>query len=209
MKNCRVVLTNLCIISLPRVLLRLCRLQDHDLSTKKVLQLRKTLAQYFESNSFMLGRSGSELAEPVSFVIPSKSSRNQHESYQLAMWKVRDQVSFSYPICRTWCIIRECELSSSSRTSICAHVEFTTARDWLFKWARPEILSVPLDNLFAPERLFYSASQVLSARSKSFSRPVSEREWLKNSAKIWEMVKNSSIIAEYGRALQSSGMFRR
>ncbi|VVB14853.1 unnamed protein product [Arabis nemorensis] len=117
------------------------KLQDQDLSPKNVLLLRKALAQYFESSSFMLGRSGSELAEPVSFVIPSRSSRNQHESYQLAMWKLRDQV--------------------------------------------------------------------LSARSKSFSRPVSEREWLKNSAKIWEMVKNSSIISEYGRALQNSGMFRR
>ncbi|CAN8236155.1 unnamed protein product [Cochlearia groenlandica] len=118
------------------------KLQDQDLSPKNVLQLRKALAQYFESNSFMLGRrNGSELAEPVSCMVPLKISRNQHESYQLAMWKLRDQV--------------------------------------------------------------------LSAKSTSFSRPVSEREWLKNSAKIWEMVKNSLIIAEYGRALQSCGMFRR
>ncbi|CAL9230590.1 unnamed protein product [Arabidopsis halleri] len=117
------------------------KLQDQDLSPKNILQLRKALAQYFESSSFTAGRNGSELVEPVSFVIPSKSSRNQHESYQLAMWKLRDQV--------------------------------------------------------------------LSSKSTSFSRPVSEREWLKNSAKIWEMVKNSPIIAEYSRALQSSGMFRR
>ncbi|KAF7148573.1 hypothetical protein RHSIM_Rhsim03G0221300 [Rhododendron simsii] len=51
--------------------------------------------------------------------------------------------------------------------------------------------------------------QVLSMSSPSFARTVSERDWLKNSAKIWDMVKNSSIISEYGKTLQSSGMFRR
>lgn len=51
--------------------------------------------------------------------------------------------------------------------------------------------------------------QVLSMSSPSFARTVSERDWLKNSAKIWELVKNSSIIAEYSRTLHSSGMFRR
>ncbi|XP_052198743.1 uncharacterized protein LOC127805914 isoform X7 [Diospyros lotus] len=52
-------------------------------------------------------------------------------------------------------------------------------------------------------------SQVLSMSGPSFARTVSERGWLKNSAKIWELIKNSSIIAEYSRTLQSSGMFRR
>lgn len=51
--------------------------------------------------------------------------------------------------------------------------------------------------------------QVLSMNSPSFRRTVTERDWLKNSAKIWEMVKSSPIIAEYSRTLQSSGMFRR
>ncbi|PON62428.1 P-loop containing nucleoside triphosphate hydrolase [Trema orientale] len=51
--------------------------------------------------------------------------------------------------------------------------------------------------------------QVLSASHPSFSRTLSERDWLKNSAKIWELVKNSAIIAEYSRTLQSSGLFRR
>lgn len=50
---------------------------------------------------------------------------------------------------------------------------------------------------------------VLSMSRPSFSRPVSERDWLKNTAKIWELVKNSPIIAEYCRTLQSSGLFRR
>lgn len=51
--------------------------------------------------------------------------------------------------------------------------------------------------------------QVLSMSSPSFSRTVSERDWLKNSAKIWEIIKTSPIIADYYRTLQSSGMFRR
>ncbi|KAI4295297.1 hypothetical protein L6164_035358 [Bauhinia variegata] len=51
--------------------------------------------------------------------------------------------------------------------------------------------------------------QILSMNSPSFKRPMSEREWLKNSAKIWEQVKSSPIISEYCRMLQQSGMFRR
>lgn len=51
--------------------------------------------------------------------------------------------------------------------------------------------------------------QILSMNSPSFARTVSERDWLKNSAKIWELVKNSPIITEYSRTLQNSGLFRR
>lgn len=51
--------------------------------------------------------------------------------------------------------------------------------------------------------------QVLSMNGTSFSRTVSERDWLKNSVKIWELVKSSPIVMEYARTLQSSGMFRR
>ncbi|CAN6564564.1 unnamed protein product [Malus baccata var. baccata] len=51
--------------------------------------------------------------------------------------------------------------------------------------------------------------KVLSMNSPPFGRTVTERDWLKNSAKIWELVKSSPIIAEYSRTLQSCGMFRR
>ncbi|GMN44186.1 hypothetical protein TIFTF001_013381 [Ficus carica] len=51
--------------------------------------------------------------------------------------------------------------------------------------------------------------QVLSMNQPSFSRTLSERDWLKNSAKIWELVKNSTIIAEYSKTLQNSSLFRR
>ncbi|KAK7846843.1 hypothetical protein CFP56_007359 [Quercus suber] len=51
--------------------------------------------------------------------------------------------------------------------------------------------------------------QVLSMKCPSFARTVSERDWLKNVAKIWELVKSSPIIAEYSKTLQSSGLFRR
>ncbi|XP_071712140.1 uncharacterized protein [Rutidosis leptorrhynchoides] len=51
--------------------------------------------------------------------------------------------------------------------------------------------------------------QVLSMSGPSFSRTVSERDWLKNTGKIWELVKNSSTISDYCRTLQNSGLFRR
>ncbi|XP_052198788.1 uncharacterized protein LOC127805914 isoform X11 [Diospyros lotus] len=71
------------------------------------------------------------------------------------------------------------------------------------------------DDSLSPQHESYSSmlwklrDQVLSMSGPSFARTVSERGWLKNSAKIWELIKNSSIIAEYSRTLQSSGMFRR
>uniref|UniRef100_A0A7N0TBC3 Protein SMG9 n=1 Tax=Kalanchoe fedtschenkoi TaxID=63787 RepID=A0A7N0TBC3_KALFE len=51
--------------------------------------------------------------------------------------------------------------------------------------------------------------KVLSMDAPSFAKTVSERDWLKNSAKIWETVKSSPIIAEYAKMLQSSGAFRK
>ncbi|XP_021725809.1 protein SMG9-like [Chenopodium quinoa] len=50
---------------------------------------------------------------------------------------------------------------------------------------------------------------ILSMARPSFARTVSERDWLKNTAKIWELVKNSPTIADYCRTLQNSGLFRR
>ncbi|KAK2429579.1 protein SMG9 [Trifolium repens] len=49
--------------------------------------------------------------------------------------------------------------------------------------------------------------QILSMKLPSFKRPVSELEWLKSSAKIWEQVRNSSTISEYCKALQDSSMY--
>ncbi|XP_058759942.1 uncharacterized protein LOC131633254 [Vicia villosa] len=49
--------------------------------------------------------------------------------------------------------------------------------------------------------------QILSVKRSSFMRPVSEREWLESSAKIWDQVRNSSKISEYCRSLQDSGMY--
>ncbi|KAF2306659.1 hypothetical protein GH714_020196 [Hevea brasiliensis] len=139
------------------------KLQDQNVTPLNLVQMRKALAQYFSSSSFIRGRWGNMRKEnffsstasstsndfhamPLNlFLIPSKNKddlpRAQHESYNSALWKLRDEV--------------------------------------------------------------------LSMNCPSFARTVSERDWLKNSAKIWEQVKSSAVIAEYSRTLQNSGMFRR
>ena len=38
-------------------------------------------------------------------------------------------------------------------------------------------------------------------KGPSFARTVSERDWLKNAAKICELVTSSPIIAEYSKTL--------
>jgi len=51
--------------------------------------------------------------------------------------------------------------------------------------------------------------QILSWPARSFSKNLSERDWLRSSVKIWDMVKKSPVIADYCKALQSSGLFRK
>ncbi|KAM7463566.1 hypothetical protein LguiA_031687 [Lonicera macranthoides] len=137
------------------------KVHEEDISPHNSVQMKKALAHYFSSSSFIrskcqntgkenLGSSASQRDNPDSaqlkfFLIPSKNKDDsptpQYESYISMLWKLRDKV--------------------------------------------------------------------LSMNGPSFSRTVSERDWLKNSAKIWELVKNSPVVAEYSKTLQSSGMFRR
>uniref|UniRef100_A0ACD5XWL1 Uncharacterized protein n=1 Tax=Avena sativa TaxID=4498 RepID=A0ACD5XWL1_AVESA len=51
--------------------------------------------------------------------------------------------------------------------------------------------------------------QVLSRPSRAFSKNLTERDWLRSSAKIWDMVKRSPVVSEYCKVLQSSGLFRK
>ncbi|KAF7105960.1 hypothetical protein CFC21_106726 [Triticum aestivum] len=51
--------------------------------------------------------------------------------------------------------------------------------------------------------------QVLSRPLRPFSKNLTERDWLRSSAKIWDMVRRSPVASEYCKALQSSGLFRK
>ncbi|KAL3695970.1 hypothetical protein R1sor_010046 [Riccia sorocarpa] len=52
-------------------------------------------------------------------------------------------------------------------------------------------------------------NQILSLPRRPFSRPLTEREWLRNAGRIWDLVKKSRVLAEYSKVLQSSGLYRR
>ncbi|KAJ6809349.1 protein SMG9-like isoform X2 [Iris pallida] len=82
----------------------------------------------------------------------------------------------------------------------------------------PDLFLLPLkvqDDLQKAQLGSYNAmlgklrDQVLSMSGNTFAKPMSERDWLRSSGKIWESVKKSPVIAEYCRTLQSSGLFRR
>ncbi|XP_073012071.1 uncharacterized protein [Typha latifolia] len=83
---------------------------------------------------------------------------------------------------------------------------------------QPDLFFLPLrvqDNSMAFEVESYSSmlgklrDQILSMNPRPFSRNISERDWLRSSAKIWESVKKSPVIADYCRTLRSSGLFRK
>jgi len=45
-------------------------------------------------------------------------------------------------------------------------------------------------------------SGILALKKKPFSRSISEKEWLKNAGKTWDIIKKSNFINEYIRKLQ-------
>lgn len=51
--------------------------------------------------------------------------------------------------------------------------------------------------------------QILSMPRRSFARPISERDWLRNAARVWDSIKKSPVLADYSRTLQNSGLYRR
>uniref|UniRef100_A0A0E0L709 G domain-containing protein n=1 Tax=Oryza punctata TaxID=4537 RepID=A0A0E0L709_ORYPU len=60
-----------------------------------------------------------------------------------------------------------------------------------------------------PSMLGMLRDQILSRPSRSFSKNLTERDWLRSSAKIWDMVKKSPVISDYCKTLQDSGFFRK
>ena len=52
-------------------------------------------------------------------------------------------------------------------------------------------------------------SQILNMNRRPFARPMSERDWLRNSARIWDSIKKSPVLVDYCKTLQHSGLYRR
>lgn len=97
-----------------------CRLRDQDITPHNFVHLRKALAQFFSSSTFVKEKCGNTTKEhlvssvppnmpstdldstlPNLFLVPCKSKvdspRAQYESYTSMLWKLRDQVSLWYP----------------------------------------------------------------------------------------------------------------
>ncbi|XP_074557999.1 uncharacterized protein LOC141813899 [Curcuma longa] len=93
----------------------------------------------------------------------------------------------------------------------------STAKDSVSE--QPDVFLLPVreNNMQKPKPQFESyfsavgklRDQILSMNGHPFGRNISEREWLRNSAKIWELIKKSPTISEYCRTLQGSGLFRK
>ncbi|PKA60647.1 hypothetical protein AXF42_Ash006281 [Apostasia shenzhenica] len=84
--------------------------------------------------------------------------------------------------------------------------------------AGPSLFLLPLkvpDDFKQPQFESYDCAlgklcdKILSMEPHAFAKPVTERDWLRNSAKIWSMVKKSPVIAEYSKTLQDSGLFKK
>lgn len=174
----------------------LCRLRDRDVTPQNFVQMKKALARGFRSSSFMRLKSRDASKEAHSsdtqiddidsnlklFLIPSKGRDDS------------SRPQYESYISMLWKVRDQVSLS---------HITYIVAV------GKSIIFWMILYHQYLSFKFQISNFQVLSTSGPSFSRIVSERDWLKNSAKIWEQVKNSPIIADYCRTLQSSGLFRK
>ena len=48
---------------------------------------------------------------------------------------------------------------------------------------------------------------LLALRHPPFARSLTEREWLKGASRMWELIRRSSLLADYNRALQKLHFF--
>ena len=48
---------------------------------------------------------------------------------------------------------------------------------------------------------------LLSLRRRPFARPLSEKEWLRGVGRAWEIIRRSSHLSDYNRALQKLHMY--
>lgn len=140
------------------------KIRDQELCPENFEQMKKAVAQYFRSSSFVEARNKSKSAENNTDTVNLNMQSDEPESASLKLfllpYKENDDV------------------------------------------LRPQYESYTV-------MLCRLRDQVLSMNGASFSRAVSERDWLKNSAKIWDLLKNSPILADYCKTLRSSGLFRR
>ncbi|CAK7340310.1 unnamed protein product [Dovyalis caffra] len=146
------------------LIISFCRLLDEHCTPSNFAELRKELAQYFSSSSFIKDKGVSMAKEQLFSSMPSNSHNNDSDSKSINLF-----------------VIPSKDKDNSLRVQYKSYIS----------------------------ALWKLRDQVLSMNGLFFARAVSERDWLKNSAKIWELVKSSAIIADYGQALQSSGIFRR
>lgn len=158
-----------------------CRLHEQDVAPHYLVQLKKGLNQYFSSTSF---------------------NKQKHQNVDDG-----DSASASAaaPI-KSFFIASKTNTDSLGTQHESYHSSLWNLRDqvcFLFFF----FLCVCVNHCVMEFVCLWV--QVLSMSSPSFSRTVSERDWLKNSGKIWELVKNSSTISDYCKTLQNSGLFRR
>lgn len=176
------------IVVLCLVFLSSCRVRDRDNIPHNLLQMKKTLEKCFSTSSFI--RSDGQDA-----------SQNAHSSdFEASKDSGIDLKLFLVP-------------SKGKDGSSRPQYESYTSALWKVRDQVPPLSLFPTPhkhcmNQSKTQRLPITL-QVLSMNAPSFSRTVSERDWLKNSAKIWELIKNSPIISDYCRTLQNSGLYRK
>ncbi|XP_011626940.1 protein SMG9 isoform X1 [Amborella trichopoda] len=156
------------------------KLQDREFAASSVMWLRKTMSLYFQSSSFWKRRSDQmEIYGESKHGAKPVVLDNQNGSLERGSNEIESADS---GILGTHFFVLPLKIQDDSQK------------------AQLESYGSMLAQL---------RDQVLSMPCHSFAKTIAERDWLRNSAKIWEIVKKSPVIADYCRTLQSSGLYRR
>ncbi|XWS29918.1 hypothetical protein CRYUN_Cryun24cG0071800 [Craigia yunnanensis] len=156
------------------------KLQDQDLSPPNIVQTKKALLQYFSFSSFMRRKCGSKATD-----LSSMTQINAKDTAFLDLFVIPYKNKVTLP-----------ELSVKAKSPHYGNYGIRSVSIHLFS---PAAILPGLASFF----FCLLRNPVLSLNCPSFMGNVSERDWLKSSAKMWELVKSSPI----SRTLISSGAY--
>lgn len=185
------------------------RLREHECSWYNIKCLEKALSLYFPSPAFR--RNGA-----VQYNLPQFRSTAPSQSSSFLKKDAEEDMH-----CTSASVLQNGTMSSSPSNEVerlqQMEIEEENSEDsddssgvnyFVLPW-RVSDESIRLQHESYTSMLRQFRDQVLSMPRRPYARPITERDWLRNAARIWDLIKKSPVIADYGRTLQNSGLYRR
>ncbi|KAJ7515037.1 hypothetical protein O6H91_23G069000 [Diphasiastrum complanatum] len=180
------------------------KLRENDVSFNNIQSLEMALRSYFPSPAFR--RNGAVRYSPPQFPAENQSTiiyqtpaeRHDGGNEEVLSHEFSGLTKTSKPADGT-SSSEEYSGQEGFQTGVNFYVLPLKSPDELVKKQHESYMSV----------LKQLRDQVLSVPRRPFSRPLTERDWLRNAARIWDFVKKSPVLTDYSKMLLDCGLFKR